>query len=488
MAAALDDSPAVHHEDLVDGLEARQPVRDDEGRPVATGLQQTRHQRGRPRRVEVLGRLVQHPNGSVRQQRPRDHQALALPAGETVAVLTELGAEPFGEPDDPVVEPDVRQHSPQLPVRRVGPADAEVGLDARVEHVGVLLAQHDPAVQLAWRQLRQGHAPQGHVSGLRVEETHQESGQRGLAGAARSDNGDPVTGTQRQVHAVEGPGAVDLVARAHPADVERVGPPGPVGGRRPGFARILARVQQVGHPVAALPEPGERGRGRRQPGHQVVGAQHREHDDGEQLVGQASLRDGDDPQQQRQPERGAVHQHDQGRAGPRRPRRRPLQRGQLRADLLHTRQLIRRRAVRDEIRGAVEQVHDRRRQEAAGRGEARLGTSYLPDRDGRDRRGGEEQGAGQHETGSRHQQPQEGRGAGADDSGDHERLTHAEHEIQQAVDVVDQPDQEIAAAESPRSGAPGAGERAVDPQPQLGERAQRGVVPDEPLGVPQQPS
>ena len=57
------------------------------------------------RGVEVLGRLVEHQDRKVGQQRPSDGKALPLPAGEALSVFADLGVEAVRQPVDPVEQP-----------------------------------------------------------------------------------------------------------------------------------------------------------------------------------------------------------------------------------------------------------------------------------------------------------------------------------------------------------------------------------------------
>ena len=79
MRAAFDHAAVVKHQHLVYLLEARETMRDQERRALACDREQVREDRVGGLRVEVLAGLVEHEHGEVREQRPRDRQALALP-------------------------------------------------------------------------------------------------------------------------------------------------------------------------------------------------------------------------------------------------------------------------------------------------------------------------------------------------------------------------------------------------------------------------
>src|SRR5205085_5219737 len=82
VCAALDDLAALEHQDLIGALDRRQPVRDDERRsPVAQGAEAIADQR-LALAVEARRGFVEDENSGVGEDRSRDRDALALPAGQ----------------------------------------------------------------------------------------------------------------------------------------------------------------------------------------------------------------------------------------------------------------------------------------------------------------------------------------------------------------------------------------------------------------------
>ena len=71
MRAAFHDPAGVEHQYLVDGAQGLQPMRDDQGAYARRSRQQVGGQRVGGRGVEVLGRLVEHQDREVGEQRTR---------------------------------------------------------------------------------------------------------------------------------------------------------------------------------------------------------------------------------------------------------------------------------------------------------------------------------------------------------------------------------------------------------------------------------
>ena len=77
-------------------------------------------------------------------------------------------------------------------------------------------------------------------------------------------------------------------------------------------------------------------------------------------------------------------------------------------------------------------------------------------------------------------------GRQADDTGDPPRRQHAEPDVLQRVDVSDDSSEQVAAVEAVQPGRCEPLEPLVDAHSQLGQRPERGVVPDETLAVAEQ--
>src|SRR5262249_23611703 len=91
-------------DDLVDEVEALVPVRDQENAAVTRRVERLVDDCPRSLRIEVGGRLVEHEDTGVGEQRPRERQPLPLTARELAAVLADEGVEALRQRRDPLVE------------------------------------------------------------------------------------------------------------------------------------------------------------------------------------------------------------------------------------------------------------------------------------------------------------------------------------------------------------------------------------------------
>ena len=83
----LHDPAGVHHEDLVAVDHGAKPVADQDDRPLALERAQRLGDQLLVMRVQGAGRLVEHEERRLGQQRPGDGEALPLAAGEVLAAL-----------------------------------------------------------------------------------------------------------------------------------------------------------------------------------------------------------------------------------------------------------------------------------------------------------------------------------------------------------------------------------------------------------------
>ena len=77
--APLDDNARLHDEDLVDRLEAGQPMGDEDQRASHGHIQEVGRERIGGCRIEVLAWFVEHEHREVGQEGTGDDQPLALP-------------------------------------------------------------------------------------------------------------------------------------------------------------------------------------------------------------------------------------------------------------------------------------------------------------------------------------------------------------------------------------------------------------------------
>ena len=135
----------VEDQDLVGGLDGRQPVGDHDRRPPGQGRGQRLLDEQLGLRVEVGGGLVEDHHGRILEQDPGDGQPLLLPAGQPVAPLADDGVVALGQRGDQVVDAGRPAGRDDLGVGGVGPGVAQVGGDGVVEEVGVLGHHARPA-------------------------------------------------------------------------------------------------------------------------------------------------------------------------------------------------------------------------------------------------------------------------------------------------------------------------------------------------------
>ena len=192
MAPALHHAAFVQHEDAVGIDHAGEPVRHDEHRaPAHEACERVLNHR------LVLGidrgeRLVQQQDRRIPQQRAGDGDALALPAREADAALTDhriVGLRQAGDEAVRVGRPCGRFH---LGVARVRLAEANVLRCRAVEEVGVLVDDAEARAQCSAVKRAQVLAAEQDSPALRVVEAHEQAQDRRLAGAARADDADPL--------------------------------------------------------------------------------------------------------------------------------------------------------------------------------------------------------------------------------------------------------------------------------------------------------
>ena len=187
MRAALGDPSAVDHEDHVGLQDGGEPVRDGDRRPALhQRLQRRLHQALRVG-VEAGRRLVQDQDARVLQDHARDREALLLAARELVPALPHDRVVPLGELDDPVVDVGGPGGGLQLLLGRVGLAVQQVAADRRVEQVRLLRDHADHVADRLERDLPHVDAVDLDGALLHVVEAGHQVRDRGLAGAARTD-------------------------------------------------------------------------------------------------------------------------------------------------------------------------------------------------------------------------------------------------------------------------------------------------------------
>ena len=131
MRAGLDHPSGIQHQDDIGRVDGGQPVRHhDRGAVDHQRIQRRSHQLLADR-VEMRRRLVQHQDRRILEERARDGDALALPAGELHAALADAGPQPFRQVGDELRERSLTQRGSDL-ARRVASGRARRTLASSV--------------------------------------------------------------------------------------------------------------------------------------------------------------------------------------------------------------------------------------------------------------------------------------------------------------------------------------------------------------------
>ena len=130
MSAGLRDAALAQHQDAVGVSHRGQAMGDDEaGAVVHQALQRLLHQRLRFA-IERAGGLVQDQDSRVLQQRPRDGDALPLPAGEVDSALAQQRFIAIWQGEDELVCIGRLRRRDDFVVAGIGPAVRDVLADA----------------------------------------------------------------------------------------------------------------------------------------------------------------------------------------------------------------------------------------------------------------------------------------------------------------------------------------------------------------------
>ena len=330
-----------------------------------------------------------------------------------------------------------------------------------------------------------------HPAAVRVAETQQDRGERALARPARSDHGHGRPGGDLQIDPVQGPGLVGAVADPQPLDPDRGLGTG-VDDRRSAvpFAFLVdgdggRGVQDTEEPCAALPDRPQPGRDGGQRGDDLEGGERGQHQHGQSGGVDAPVLDREHPQEQGAPHRQTGDQGMGPGAQPERGGVAPGHPGEFGVGLLDLGDLAVHGAVGDQVRSALEGVHQ-------GGGQCPPGPRLPPPRPPaqgrrhqRDREPGEQQAPGQKHPAGHVHDGQEEHGGSTGDHRHQRRGEPAHQQVQGGLGVVDQTRDQIARAETAERF--GAGQTLVHPDPDLGKSAEGGVVGDQPLHVAAHP-
>ena len=221
MGALLHDLPLLHHDYLVGGANGAQVVRHHEHRPVLRERRDGPLHEHLVDRVHVARHLVEHEDGGVLQERPRDGQPLLLAAREAHAVLPDGRRIALRERHHELVDAGPLGRLHHFPMRRIRPADADVPLDGVSEQAHVLHDDADGGQEVVVGDVPHVHTADAYASRIHVPEPQQEVGQRALArsGLAHECRHGALGDRERRLGQLE---RVPSVGEAHPVEPDRV--------------------------------------------------------------------------------------------------------------------------------------------------------------------------------------------------------------------------------------------------------------------------
>ena len=214
-------APFVHHDYLVCPHDRRKPVGNHHERlsrhEPADGALHRRLALG----VGVCRRLVQNHHVGVLQDRPRNRDALALPAGKPCAGLARRRAVALRQTFDEVVGTCGARGHLHLDVRRLRPAHADVVRDRRIEQKRVLGHVGDMLHELIEGDVAHVAPAVANRAAAGVPEPGHQLRHGGFAGAGRSDDRRHGARFRVEGHAMEHLGAL-VVGERHVLEGERL--------------------------------------------------------------------------------------------------------------------------------------------------------------------------------------------------------------------------------------------------------------------------
>ena len=245
MCPQLGQPAVLDHGDAVGVVRRLEPVRDrDDGAALEDGGQRLLQVTGRAR-IEQRGRLVEHERVRVGEHEPCERDLLLLRRRQWVTARADDGLEPERQHLEPRPRIDGLERGPELIVGRLHPGQPEVVRDRADEDV--LFLRHERHLLPQRLQLEVHEADVAHLdaAGARRMDPRKQPAERGLAGAGRPDDGDPLARLEIEVEAVEHVAILDVGV----ADVR---------GTQPLVLRLLAGGGAVVGNLRHADEPGER--------------------------------------------------------------------------------------------------------------------------------------------------------------------------------------------------------------------------------------
>ncbi len=203
VAACRDEPPLVQHRDPVRQPQGRAPVRDQQRGPALHDPAQGLVDLGLHPRVHRRGRVVQHQDARVGQQRAGECHPLPLAAGQGESPLTYHRVVALGKSGDELAGLGRVRRGHDLLPGRVGPPESDVPGDAVREQEAVLEDQPDRRTQRVQREVPDVVAADPDVAAAHVVEAGEQQRDRGLPRARGADQRQRLTRRHPQRQAVQ---------------------------------------------------------------------------------------------------------------------------------------------------------------------------------------------------------------------------------------------------------------------------------------------
>ncbi len=194
MGAVGDDPPGIDHDDPVGALGAAEPVGDDDRGAAGEEDTQRSFDVDLGLGVQIRRGLVENDDRRVHQERPTEGDELALPRREAAASLPDRRVETIWQRLQPLGDAHGPAHVPDLAIRRVRLAVAEVVPQRPVEEEVVLGDERGRSGPRGEGEALQVVAVDRHGSLGRVVEAQQQLGDRRLPRPGLADDGEPLAG------------------------------------------------------------------------------------------------------------------------------------------------------------------------------------------------------------------------------------------------------------------------------------------------------
>ena len=206
MGALLHQAAALQHPDHIGALHRGQAVGDHQCGAAHHGFVQGSLHHFFALRVERAGGFVQQQKRRVLQNSPRNRDALALPARQAHAPVTQIGVKTLGQFADELLRISRFGGSVHILQTGVGSAVADV-LDhgAREDH-GLLRHDGHALAQVVQAHLIDRHAVQHDAARLRVVKAHEQIKQSGFAGPTGAHHRHGLAGVDLTTELVQRPG------------------------------------------------------------------------------------------------------------------------------------------------------------------------------------------------------------------------------------------------------------------------------------------